>query len=181
MKILCLLKTTGYELHRTRWGSLPLFTKKHLQENHTVQQKAEKVLRDALHETDWNVTYVKDTTKHKFDCDDYDLVLTLGGDGTFLSAAQHCSSTSILGINSNPHTNPKKGSIGALTSVCIKDIRNVLQKIQQKQYNIETWPRLHAMINGKSLSQTAVNEIYIGPVEQDQTANFKITAGTKSE
>jgi NAD+ kinase len=40
----------------------------------------------------------------QFNCDDCDLIISVGGDGTFLSASHYINNTKVMGVNSDPET-----------------------------------------------------------------------------
>lgn len=182
-RILCILKTTGFDVcsKEKLFEGLPEYKKEFLMEGIEYQQRAEDLLRKESKKYDLNVHFVKDKNCSKVKCSEYDLVLTLGGDGTFLTAAQHCMGTPIFGINSYPHPNPKRGSVGELTSASLDTISNAVKKIISGKYVMEKWPRLNASVNGEDLAGLAVNEIYFGPVEQDKICDFKLRIPGKEE
>jgi NAD kinase len=181
-KILCILKT-GYEVCQDQQAlqGLPKYKQEFLLAGFASQQKAEQLLRQAARNNKLEITFSKDKNLKNISYDSFDLILTLGGDGTFLTAAQYSLNTPILGINSFPHPHPKKGSIGALTSVSINVINEAFAKLQKNEFTIEKWPRLSAEIDGQLIPGLAVNEIFFGPVEQDKICDFKLILNNKSE
>jgi hypothetical protein len=85
-----------------------------------------------------------------------DLVITLGGDGTFVESANRIEDTYILGINANPDT-----SEGALTSIDVEEIGE-LDKILDGNYNVKTRQRADVIRNGVILPERSTNETYVG-------------------
>lgn len=117
-----------------------------------------------------------------------DLVIAFGGDGTFLSAAQQYSSSYLLGINSDPNQDPKKGSIGALTSINANQIKEKLPTILYKfntypiQLKLEEWPVLSVLLNGEIIKdKIAINEVYFGPEFGYQTCDFNLRLNMNEE
>lgn len=106
---------------------------------------------------------------------DADLVLTLGGDGTFIKAAHLIDNSLILGINSNPET-----SEGALTSISINEISKLNNLIEGKFEIIER-QRADVILNNKVLEEKAVNEVYIGVASQFHSSRYKIKFKDKKE
>jgi NAD+ kinase len=104
-----------------------------------------------------------------------DLVITIGGDGTFVKAAHLVEDSFILGINSSPDT-----SEGALTSVNINEI-NELKKLDKKDFRIIERPRAEVILNNKILEEKAVNEVYIGASSQFHSSRYKIKFKDKEE
>lgn len=93
-----------------------------------------------------------------------DLAIVIGGDGTFLKAARYYSSNSIpvLGIN--------MGRLGYLAQIKPNDIDEVINKIQNNQYEIENRLMLKAVnktalndivVKGESCTRTATLDLYI--------------------
>ncbi len=179
--LLFVLKTSEFETVSPKGFSekFPLYKQEFLREGYLNQKKAEVFLRQEVLKSSLPAKFVSDKQFLKEKCANYDIIITLGGDGAFLTAAQHCKNSFILGINSHPHRNPKKGSIGALTGITVQQIPYALQKIKANQYHFESWPRLCVAVNGKKLNGLAVNEIFFGPVEQDKICDFRLTVGRK--
>lgn len=97
-----------------------------------------------------------------------DLVLTLGGDGTFVKAAHLVENSLILGINSNPGT-----SEGVLTSININEI-DKLKNLNEDKFEIVERQRADVILNNNLLDEKAVNEVYVGTSSQFHTSRYKI-------
>ncbi len=89
--------------------------------------------------------------------DDVDLVLCIGGDGTFLSFLNEYDfpKTPILGINT--------GSLGFFQEIVPKDLDAFLQDFQNDNYQIQTLNPIKAVIETESKTQTVygLNEIAV--------------------
>ena len=97
-----------------------------------------------------------------------DLVITIGGDGTFIKAANLIENALILGINSNPNR-----SEGALTSMNMEEI-DKLKEIFSGKFKIATRQRARIWLNGKTLNEHATNEVFIGSSSQFHSSLYKI-------
>lgn len=106
---------------------------------------------------------------------DVDLVLTLGGDGTFVKAANLIENSYILGINAEPEK-----SEGALTTITLGEITK-LQEIQKNNFQIKEFQRIDIKLNGKLLDEKAINEVYLGTETQFHSSRYKITFQNKTE
>lgn len=84
----------------------------------------------------------------------YDLILTVGGDGTFLRSAHWVKNQLIMGINSSPNL-----SVGALCSVTINDFEKKLTAILAGKFSVRQVTRIQIRVNGKILPVEAVNDI----------------------
>jgi NAD kinase len=115
-----------------------------------------------------------------------DLVISLGGDGTFLRAAQTYPDSYLLGINSDVDSDIKRGSIGALTSMNANQIEEKLPDLLENWssleiINTEEWPVLSVILNGEILKPIAINEVFIGAKLSQDTCEFRLTADNESD
>ena len=95
-----------------------------------------------------------------------DLIISFGGDGTFLKTASAVmDSTPILGVDSNPGTR-----VGFYTRA---NINNFKEKLGKK-FRFVSLQRLRACINGKFIPKLALNEFLITTQEPYHTANYEL-------
>lgn len=104
----------------------------------------------------------------KQDLADSDLIITLGGDGTFVKAANLIEDSFIIGINAEPHR-----SEGALTSLDIAEL-DKLRNVVQGNYDVVKRHRAKVKLNGKLLDEHAINEVYVGAASQFHSSRYKI-------
>jgi len=104
-----------------------------------------------------------------------DLIITVGGDGTFVKAANLIENSLILGINSNP-----KKSEGALTSILISEL-DKLKEILEGKYKIILRQRAKVFLNEKQIDEHAINEVYIGAASQFHTSRYELEFKGKNE
>jgi len=109
------------------------------------------------------------------DFDNIDLVLTIGGDGTFIKASHFIEGIPILGINSEPEF-----SEGALKSLKENELDQLENMINGK-FKILERERIKIKLNNKIIDKHAINEIYIGAAKQFHTSRYKIKFKNKSE
>jgi NAD+ kinase len=109
--------------------------------------------------------------------DDRNLVITIGGDGTFIRTTHFMGGeTPILGINSEPEL-----SEGALTSLN-KDEISYLEDIIEGNYKLIQRPRARAILNGQLIKELALNEVYVGTANQFHASRYIIEInGNKEE
>ncbi len=173
-KILCVTKTTCYQTCPITPASLPKFKRDRLHKEHLYHQHAiEKAKQQAI-KYNLNITFIADQDLTQLVCKKYDLVLTLGGDGTFLTTAHYTKDTPILGINSHPVIAGSRGALLSTTVTKIPQLFNALKNCSLK-FSLIRFPRLIATLDQKPLPSSALNEIFFGPTEQDKTLEFKIT------
>ncbi len=105
-----------------------------------------------------------------------DLIITLGGDGTFIkSSSLITDNTPILGINSEPET-----SEGMLTSILDHELETLGLILRGKYTPLER-ERARIKYNGTFLPELALNEVYIGTDSQFHTSRYSLTWKGKKE
>ena len=87
---------------------------------------------------------------------DVDLLISVGGDGTFLDASHYLEEVPILGVNSAPSS-----SFGHFCLANEKNIETVLDQIINDVISPAYLIRLEANLNGEVLPQNALNEILV--------------------
>lgn len=106
---------------------------------------------------------------------DADLIITIGGDGTFTRAANFLKNELILGINSEPEK-----SEGALTSLMNTELA-CLNEILEGKFKTIQRQRVQTRLNGKILPKIALNEVYIGTSMQFHASRYIIEFKGKKE
>lgn len=123
-----------------------------------------------------NFSCVKFSDLHADYFKDIDLVITIGGDGTFIRTTHFLrGKTSILGVNSEPEL-----SEGALTSLNFNEI-NRLEKILNRNYKIIQRPRARVLRNNQLIKELALNEVYVGAANQFHTSRYVIKLNGNEE
>jgi NAD kinase len=103
-----------------------------------------------------------------------DLVLSCGGDGTFLSCAQKYENSILWGMNSDYQLKDGLGSYGALTNTNRTNLEERLKNLMHGDFFIDRWNRLQVRINGELVNRYAVNDIYFGQKISYQTCDILI-------
>ncbi|NTV23432.1 MAG: hypothetical protein HGA85_03590 [Nanoarchaeota archaeon] len=106
---------------------------------------------------------------------DAELVIVIGGDGTFLKTTHFNHDTPIFGINPSPKTKE-----GHLLQVGV-DFEKQISAILSGRYTTENRARLEATINGKPISEMALNEFYIGSEKPYMLFNYVLRAKGEAE
>jgi NAD+ kinase len=106
-----------------------------------------------------------------------DLIITVGGDGTFLRASHFIfDKTPVLGVNSDPRY--KEGFFMVSTK---NDFEEKLQKILDNDCKIKKINRLEAYISNKKVSELALNEFYIASEKPYHTTIYFLNVRGKKE
>lgn len=99
----------------------------------------------------------------------HDFILAVGGDGTFLRAAQFIKGQFLFGVNADV-----RNKEGFFMQSSRKDFEGKLKKILNDKFAVKKLPRLEAYVNGKKIDSYALNEFYIGPKKGYHAAKYVI-------
>ena len=146
-----------------------------INDDHKRHYNAYNLLIENLRKNQLSFDYIKDKTLGETNFELYELIITLGGDGTFINSCAKIRSQKIIGINSEP-----RKSIGGLAKFVPSDIINICVKIAKNNLEVDNWDRLCAKVNGKDLDFWAINEILIGKPSIYQTSKLQIKVGNTS-
>ena len=106
-----------------------------------------------------------------------DLVIAVGGDGTFLIASQYISDkTLVFGVNSDP-----KCKEGFFMTAKKNDFKVKLRNIINNNYKIRKLHRIEAYIGNKKIPEPALNEFYVASEKPYHTARYYLTVRNKRE
>ena len=106
----------------------------------------------------------------------YDLVLSLGGDGTFFAAARYVKDTPILGINSDP-----ANSLGLWTCADRTNFRDPLEQALAGEVKPVRIVRMGIAINGKTVRERAFNDVLIAHRNPAAMTRYRIAVGAATE
>ena len=99
-----------------------------------------------------------------------DLVIAVGGDGTFLRAAQFIKSGQLLfGVNADV-----KNKEGFYMKSDKRDFEIKIGRILSGHVNIKKFPRLEAYIDNRKIGALALNEFFVGPKKSYHAAKYVI-------
>jgi len=100
-----------------------------------------------------------------------DLVLVVGGDGTFLMAAHHVlDKIPLMGINSDPSCKE-----GFFMISDIQDFERKFDKVIKGKFKIKELHTLEAFIGKKKIPELALNEYYVASEKPYHTARYYLT------
>lgn len=144
---------------------------KRVHEKHTQSlEKLKSILKK--HRIEAQFVYRADHFNEK----NADLIISLGGDGTFLEAARSTHCKPILGIKSSPI-----GSVGMFCGVEMGQFEKVLEKIKLDQAPFVQLHRLKLTIDGKSISLPVLNDILITHANPAAMSRFLVVYNHKTE
>ena len=136
----------------------------------------------------WSLSYVEAVLKHRklkftkacrgssLDFNKYDLVITVGGDGTFLEAARQVKSGLVWGVNSDP-----TWSVGRFCSGNPKNFESMLDRVLSKRASIKKFHRLNLSFSDGTQSMTVLNDILICHHNPGAMSRYFLTVGKTRE
>ena len=167
-QIYCLVKLSELDWHQAspggaqRLAKLTQTKRLELEESHRNQSQFLQTLQEEAAQLQLKITLVPQQEADRIQPGPQDLIMTAGGDGTFLACAQRFSPCLLMGLNSDYKPKAGVGSYGALTNVNKHNLKERLTALAEGRYSVARWSRLQANLNGKSLNRYAVNDIYYG-------------------
>ena len=106
-----------------------------------------------------------------------DLIIVVGGDGTFLRVSHFIfDKTPIFGVNSDPRY--KEGFFMAAMK---KDFEKKIKKIVKNNFEMKKIQRLEAYIGNRKIQELALNEFYVASEKQHHTARYFLSVRGKKE
>jgi NAD+ kinase len=106
----------------------------------------------------------------------FDLIVTFGGDGTFLAAAHIADGTPILGVNASPDH-----SVGFFCMAQPHTFARVLRRIAEGKLSPRELPLIETRIGPKRLGCLALNDVLFAGTSPAETVRYEISAGGRRE
>ncbi|MBI4126076.1 MAG: NAD(+)/NADH kinase [Deltaproteobacteria bacterium] len=104
------------------------------------------------------------------------LIVTIGGDGTVLSAVHVAGAIPILGVNSRPGK-----SVGFYCAATRATFPHILRQVLQESWKPAKLPLLEAKINGKPFPFLALNDILVASTVPSDLMSYRLRVGTQTE
>lgn len=107
---------------------------------------------------------------------DFDLVISVGGDGTFIDASHFMEDVPLLGVNSS-----RSSSYGHFCLAQAENFSLVLDQICQEEVAPTKIMRLELKLNGHVLHQKALNEVLVAHTNPGATSRYIIEIQGRKE
>ena len=147
-------------------------TSEHTEEQEATLSKVKRVLK--RYNFDFRLVDRDHLSKEKFY--GIDLVIAVGGDGTFLRASQFINRQPVFGVNADI-----KNKEGFFMQTHKKKFEAKFMRITKNNFKIRQFPRLEAYVDGKKIETIALNEFFIGPRKSYHAAKYVISIDGKKE
>jgi NAD kinase len=135
---------------------------------HAENSKEAKILSGVL-KNGFEVIYSWKNNLIPSDLNGMDLIVSIGGDGTALSASHFLVDKPLLAVNSDPEK-----SEGALTTITLDELTKKLEEIKSGKMKVEKLERIEVDINGKLQNPLALNEVFIANKKAYLMSKYKI-------
>ena len=109
------------------------------------------------------------------DCKEADLIIAVGGDGTFLRAAQFNQSAVLMGVNLDP-----SNKVGFFACATRKDFALKFSKVMHGDYKLSKLPRIETRIKGSKV-EFGLNEVYYGHNLPYKMCRYELEMNGKKE
>ncbi|NTV29320.1 MAG: hypothetical protein HGA80_04485 [Candidatus Omnitrophica bacterium] len=175
-KVLVVYKRSSLEV---AGKSLPSLSKvKDFIANHSRHKETLYVIEHNLNEL--GLKYKKISRNKKIDYSIYNIIITVGGDGTLLEAARNTGSNQLLlGVNSDPNW-----SIGKFCHSNADNFKKIMSRIINKTANINKLHKLKVVIQDhKSSTKTieCLNDILVCHANPAAMGRYKIFINRQAE
>ena len=179
-KVLILYKQSSYQTYFSDQSNFPRdlklngsdvrrFKETHKRHFQTLQEVEEFLAANKIH-------YQKIPRGGKADFAKYDLIMTVGGDGTFLEAAQQITHQPILGINSDP-----KWSVGKFCTASSFNFGRVINDILAGRFKVRTLQRLQVSIPTQKVKINILNDVLVCHKNPAAMSRYYLKIGKRKE
>ena len=139
--------------------------KSHLEHETTVRE-----VKTALAELGARVTAFR--TRERFDATSFDLVVTVGGDGTMLSASHNVAHAPILAVNSAPNY-----SVGFFCGAKSGEVKSAISRALKGTLRRAQLARMQVLINGEVVAGRVLNDALFCHASPAATTRYLIQLG----
>lgn len=105
-----------------------------------------------------------------------DLVVSLGGDGTFLAASHHVGRGLMLGVNSAP-----RDSVGHFCGTDRRGFPEILARILEGRAGPTLLARLEVVVDGRVWQSRVLNDVLVCHESPAATTRYEIATGSRRE
>lgn len=141
---------------------------------HTQHYKSVAVIERALKEQ--GVSYTRVYRGQRICYQEFDFVITLGGDGTFLEAARNIDKQWILGVNSDP-----EWSVGCFCCTTPDNFTEMLKRIINDSFKFREIHRLQLQLKYSRKRVNVLNDILICHRNPAAMSRYVVTIGPRQE
>jgi len=181
-KVLVIYKESAYSQYLSRKQLSSGFKKgeywdvvlgSHQRHNLTLQGVRETLKKEGLSMT----LVLRDQVYHLRDVDKkYQLVISVGGDGTLLDSSHNVIRTPVLGVNSDPLR-----SVARFSACNLKTFPAVLDSYLRGRIKPTLVPRLEFSVNGRVSRWLVLNDLLVTTLSPAGTSRYVLKIGARME
>lgn len=172
-KVLLLYKKSAYSIYSRKGhprGEIDRYKKAHDEHSGTLV-----TVEEVLHK--YGINYSKYARGQKIPYRHYRMVITVGGDGTFLEAARNASNQILLGVNSAPGT-----SVGKLCVATAKNFEKIIRRLRGgKNFHLDSWHRLRLKLGHLSKPIDCLNDVLVCHQNPAAVSRYQLKTGRIKE
>lgn len=182
VRVLVVYKTDAYRQYLQEQQDphlLRLLRRRHpdvldTQRAHAVHEEAIEAVVHALRHlpVEWDLAYRADlhvTTR-------YDVVVSVGGDGTFLQAAHSVTHTPIVGVNADPAR-----SEAVFCAATARSFPSLMRRILAGEVPMLRLYRLRVLLNGRAIPYRPINDALIAHEDPATMSRYRLRIGRREE
>lgn len=181
-RVIVVVKRTAYEVHRAEGHQHVLRlieredpTVRRMLGSHQEHEESVEEVRRTLDRMGAKVVFVSGA-ETPFSTRGAALVVTVGGDGTLLSASHNVGVVPVLGVNSAPSY-----SVGFFCAARKENIANALKRALEGRMRRVTLARMEVLLNGKAIARRVLNEALFCHATPAATSRYIVELGGKVE
>ena len=160
LRVLVVHKRSNLESYMRRFGQQTAAQKRAILRVFAASAKShEQTVEEVRATLKWlgaHASFVLRDDLKAFDERRYDLVVTVGGDGTLLSTATQLAATPVLAVNSAPTS-----SVGFFAAASVLDVRVWLERISRGAEKPHALHRMSIALNGEAVGHPALNDALV--------------------
>jgi len=181
-RVLITYKKSAYEMYFRRYRD-PAVRRlessgdrglQHIRRSHEVHYATLNHVKDVL--TKKGVPFQTLYRGRAFDDSQFDLVIAIGGDGTFLSAARSVEKSRILGVNSDT-----SHSVGKLCTADRQNFERIFGAIASGKLRPKRIVRLELRVNGRLRVDRVLNDVLVAHRVPAAMSHYMLRIGARSE
>ena len=173
-KILLVYKNSHKIFQNDQMSHLIQRHQKQVQESKKEEKESISIVKDILEKE--NIDYEEKTMEETFNEKDYELVLTLGGDGTFLKTAQNINNKIVIGINT-----ALDYSVGYFCSGNKNNFYRIIKQYKNKELKTKKIPRIEFQYQGDNKKYYFINDILISNNNPGRMSRYIIEVNNQIE
>lgn len=181
-KILIIYKKSVYEIYFVKQlEKVPLSKKiikkgklKDFEDSHLAHYRTLRHVQDVLDRM--HIQYCTCDRSRMVDFSPFNLIVTVGGDGTLLSASSMIGSQLVLGVNSNPTV-----SVGRFCSATSDTFEAIFEQWISGKAAVRNLNRIHLNINNRATGIHVLNDVLICHKNPAAMSHYFLTVQGKTE